>query len=130
MITTAEIVGLLDVFHLVGLCDRDQKLLEASLAERRSTHLLDADAWAPVHTEPAVLEWTNTRGILIGQDSDLWLYHAEQTGIWWHATCSGPGGEYVHLQRADTWQRAQLVCEQHRRSRRASAAAASTTSGG
>lgn len=130
MITTEEIVGLLDVHHLIGLCDEDSRLLESALAERCSTHLLDAGAWAPVQTEPAVLDWINIRGMRIGQDVDLWVYQVEQYGMWWCATCSGPNGEYVALARTDAWPKSQLVCEQHRRSRRAAIAAAPVTSSG
>lgn len=46
MITTEEIVGLLDVHHLVGLCDEDYHFLESALAERCATQLLDTQAWA------------------------------------------------------------------------------------
>lgn len=133
MITTREVVGLLDVFHLVGLCNTDRRLLEMVLAECGVTQLLNTGAWPPVRTEPVVLDWINTRGLLIGQDADLWLYQVESIGTSWKAMCSGPRGELEYLPRTPSWQRAQLMCEQHRRQRRASvrlAEQAPTASGG
>ncbi|MUL47570.1 hypothetical protein FZI85_24975 [Mycobacterium sp. CBMA293] len=127
MITTEEVVGLLDVYHLVGLDNQGRELLTNVLTARGSNALLADGAWSPVLAEPFVLNWSNTRGVMIGQDADLWLYKVELFGLFWRATCSGPNREDISLPRADSWPKAQLICEQHRRSRRA---AAPVTSGG
>lgn len=95
------------------------------------TALREPDAWPTEPIEPRLLDWLPPcRDVVIAQDVDLWLYKIESLQMWYHPTVSGPNDEFDALPRCNTLERAQLLCEQHRRLRRATAATVATTSGG